>query len=192
MQTVGDIVDSISRRVRDASNTAHTRAFVRDLIDRVQVVVNAKQAYVYQDTTLVTTPGQALYRLETALAGTIDVTDVHTSGDRHIPRIDPWKNLWKLSPTWLTDTGSPRGWAQIGRTLFAIWPTPATAETLTVSGTKVTNAIVSDLDILEFRDEYADIIKDLVTALLLFRQRDIDMIGEVVKRMQMRLGILGE
>lgn len=175
-QTAGSIVTSIARRVRDETNTAHTSAFVRSLIDRVQVILNAHQEYLISEATLNLTQGQALYTLESDLPGLIEITDVKL-GDQSLAEIVPWRNLWKISNTWLTDRGTPIGWAKIGRSLLAIHPTPDSPVTITVTGTKITQAITSDDDIVELRDEDIDIVKEIVVTLLLLKQRDLDTAG---------------
>lgn len=179
--TAGTLIDSISRRIRDASNTANTRALIRDVLDRVQVAINAHQSYVYREIPLATSPGVALYRLGEDVQGLFTVTSVEKDFVE-LDMITPWRNLWKLSPTWLTDGGPARGWAMIGKTLLAIYPVPAYSETLTVIGPAITTTLSADDVFMELRDEDNDIAREIATAIFLFRWRDLDMASPIVSR----------
>ena len=189
--SAGTLIDSISRRVRDANNTAHSRSFVRDILDRMQVIINAKQEYVLTTTSIVATPGQALYTVETDLGSTIEVTEVSIAG-RELDETT-WANLHRVSPTYLKDkSGTPNFWAKIGRSLIVIYPAPDHAVTIDFTGSKITTKLNDDTIPVELRREDEDILKDLVTALLLTRQRDLDMVPELVKRVQGKLGLQSE
>lgn len=186
--TAGTLIDSIARRVRDANNTAHSRAFVRDLIDRVQVIINAKQEYQLTETILTATPGQALYNVENDLGSTITVTEVSIDG-RELDETT-WSNLHRISSTYLTDKAGTVGfWAKVGRSLVAIYPTPLTPVEIIFTGSKITTPLNDDEITLDLRAEDEDIVKDLVTALLLTRQRDLDTVQGIIEHMGMKLGL---
>lgn len=175
------LVDSILLRLRDPNARAHPRELVRDIVSRVQVDVNALRSYVLADYMLRTTPGKAIYRMDSDIQGLVKVTEVQRSS-HYIDEITPWRNLWKLSPTWRTDAGQTQGWAMIGMTLFAVWPTPTTQELYVVRGPALTPDLVSDALSTPFRAEDQDIVKDLATALLLLRWRDMDTMQMMVDR----------
>lgn len=184
----GDLIDSISRRVRDTNNTAHSRAFVRDVLDRSQTILNVHNKYVISTINFTTVPGQALYQVGSDINGIQRVTDVEQLSSR-IDEVLPWRNLWKLSPTWLTDSGPIAGWAMIGKTLFAIYPTPTVATTIQLRGPAITTELNADTVPMDLRDEDTDILRDLVTAMLLFRQRDLDMLQPIMLRLIDKLGL---
>ena len=186
--TAGDLVNSISRRVRDASNTAHSSAFVLDILDRSQVILNAHRKFQLSTVNLTTVPGQALYTLPGNINGIQRVTEVERDGSR-LDELVPWRNLWKLSPTWFTDVGDTLGWGMIGKTLLALWPVPVVATTLQIKGPAITAELTSTNTTMALRDEDSDILRDLVTAMLLFRQRDLDMIEPIVGRMVDKLNL---
>lgn len=179
--TASDLIDSISRRVRDASNTAHTRAFVRDLLDRSQVIVNAHREYIVSTINLVTQPGKSLYAVGSDITGLQRVTAIDDASGR-LDEIRPWRNLWKLSPTWHTDAGPILGWAMIGKTTLALYPVPSVPVTLQLRGPAITTKLNADAVPMDLRNEDADIVRDIVTSLLLFRQRDLDMVTPLVLR----------
>lgn len=182
------IVDSILRRLRDPFGEAHPRSLVLDIYSRVQVAVNAFRSYVFVRFPLQTVPGKPLYAIDSDIVGMHRVTDIAIGG-RHIDEIIPWRNLWKLSPTWYTDAGSVQGWTMVGLGMLAIYPVPHISETLIVSGPLITPILTDDDMPISFRKEDADIAIDLTIALLLLRWRDLDMVGEIAGRAGERLQI---
>lgn len=175
------LISSIARRVRDPNNTAHTQAFVRDILDRVQVIVNDKQEYVLTDTVLTATPGQVLYSVENDLGNIVTVTRVSING-RDLDRQN-WHNLHRINSKWLqAKGGTPTAWAPIGRSLIAIYPAPDYAAEITFTGTKITTALSDNNIQLEVELEDEDVIREIVTAILLIRQRDLDMVGPIISR----------
>jgi hypothetical protein len=179
--TAGTLISSISRRVRDANNTAHTSAFVRDILDRAQVTINARQEYVLTDTVLTATPGKVLYNVENDLGSSIKVTEVSIDG-RDLDEIT-WANLHRISPTYLTDkSGTPEAWARIGRSLVAIYPAPNVPIEITFTASKITTELNDDNIPLELRAEDEDVVRELTTAILLIRQRDTDVVTEIIRR----------
>ena len=188
---VGDLIDSVARRVRDDSNTAHTRAFVRNLFDRVQQVFNVNQESVLITRPITKTKNKTLYILETDLQGIIDVQNVRLNGKR-LDQIKPWRDLYKLSATWLTDTApQPEGWAAIGRTLVAVYPAPATDIELEFQGIALTTPLTDDAVPLQLELEDEDIVREIVTAMLLLRQRDLDVMQDIIARAAGKLGLQG-
>lgn len=186
--TAGTLIDSIARRVRDPNNTAHSRAFVRDILDRMQVIVNAQKEYILTDTTINATPGKAIYSVETDLGSSITVTTVTIDG-RELDQ-QTWTNLHRLNRNWLTaKSGKPFAWAPIGRSLVAIYPAPDHEAEITFTASKRTTPLNADEIPLELRREDEDIVRDLTTAILLLRQRDLDTCPEIIKRAIQKLGL---
>jgi len=190
MTTIGDHIDVIARRVRDASNTAHSRAFVRNIFTRAAAVINTQQEYLYDTVTLsVGTAGKALYTVETDLGEISRVAEVSVN-DSILDEVKPWRDLWKISPTWLMDTASvPKAWAAIGRDRVAIWPAPSSDIAITFTGPRGRFPAGSDSLETGFRDEDDETVRELTVALLLLRQRDLDVIEPVLGRMAGKLGI---
>ena len=188
MTPAGDFVDAIAQRVRDPSNTAHPRADIRDVLNRVQTIINANQALVLETIPLTLVPGQTLYPLETDLPSLVTVTDIEFE-NRFLDRI-PWRNLWKVSNTWLSgDNHEPRAWAMIGRTLLAVYPVPAVSTVVAVKGPIITRLLTDDNVPVNLRDEEMDIVVDLTTAVLLLRQRDLQNSALLTARAVDKLGL---
>lgn len=186
--TAGTLIDSIARRVRDPNNTAHSRTFVRDILDRSQVALNAYKEYILTETIQIATPGQALYSVETDLGSSITVTDVLIDG-RELDE-QTWTNLHRLNRNWLTaKSGKPFAWAPIGRSLIAIYPAPDHEAEITFIASKRTVPLTADEIPLELRKEDEDIVRDLTTAVLLLRQRDLDMIPAIIQRIGGKIGL---
>lgn len=190
MTAISSYIDSIARRVRDASNTGHTRAFVRDIFTRCSSVINYQQEYVYDTVTLTNgTANTALYRLEADIGIVSSIGDVEVGGDS-LELVDPWRDLWKLSSTWLTDRASvPLAYAPIGRDLVALWPAPMVDIAITFTGVRGNFQAAAETEDNGLRDEDNDLIRELTTAILLFRQRDLDSIQGVITRLTGKLNV---
>lgn len=184
-----DLIDSIARRVRDPNNTAHSRALVRDLLDRVQVLINAQEEFIITEQLLVTTPGKAIYSVQETFGDVVQVKDIDV-GVTSLNFIRSWRDLWKLSPTWLTDRAStPKGWTRIGRTLLVLYPAPSREIALTVTSVKRTTELVSEDSVLDFESQDADLVREAVFALLLWRQKDNDTASLHIRRLEERFNI---
>ena len=186
----GEIVDTIAKRVRDIGNNAHPRAEVRDVFNRMQTAVNARQGYVLETTDVTLAPGQALYRIETVTPNLFTITDVEVDG-RYLDRI-PWRNLWKASARWLFDTRDPLSWSTIGRSLLVVYPVPAQPRIVHATGPKITRLLVDDNTPVDLRDEDIDIPIDLATAYFLLKNRDIEASQLLTLRAADRLGLQQE
>lgn len=176
------LLASISRRVRDDNQTAHTASFILDLLDRVQVIVNAQQEAITTTRVVTNTKNTSLYSLEGDLQGLTAVQNVRIAGQR-LDEITPWRDLYKLSATWLTDTGIPQGWARLGQTLIAVWPAPASDIQLDFQGVALPTPLTTNSVDLELALEDEDIAREIMVALLLMRQRDIDSVKEIIGRL---------
>lgn len=184
---IGDLVDTISLRIRDENNVGSSRALIRRLIDYVQTQINLEEAYVVNSQNITLEPGVAIYAFDNNAPGFSIVTDLRIN-DIPLERSD-WNTLWKLSLSWLNDAGYPYTWARAGRTLIAVYPVPDITIQATLYGPKILDAVSSDDQDFELRDEEGDIVIDLVTSLLLFRQRDIDMVGAIAVRASDRVRV---
>lgn len=186
--SAGTLIDSIARRVRDPNNTAHSRAFVRDILDRTQVTVNVHKEYILTETILSATPGKALYSVETELGSSATVTDVLING-RELDQ-QTWQNLHRINRSWLSaQSGLPIAWSPIGRSLVAIYPAPNYEAEITFIASKITTALTVDAIPMELRAEDEDVVRDLTTALLLLRQRDLDTCPPIIQRAVGKLGL---
>ena len=183
------LITAIRRRVRDENATAHTQAFVRDLLDRSQVAINTTTRSVVSDTTLNTTAGQAIYHVETDLTAAITPERVLWNS-QVIDQIEDWRELARMDRSWLVRRGDEiRAWTLIGHNLLVLYPALRVADTVTVRSSKVTAALSADATLLELPEELETLAMDLVTTLLLLRQRDLDMVeewaGKAAEKMQM-------
>jgi hypothetical protein len=181
------ILASVSRRARDASQTAHSASFILSLLDRVQGLVNVQQQSLQATIAYSNTQAKTLYSLTEDLPGLVVISNVRL-GNQRLDEITPWQNLFKLSPTWLTDTASqPQGWSRLGQDLIAVWPAPSTNITLNFQGVAATAPLNNSGQDLELAFEDEDIIRELMVALLLLRQRDLDSVSAIIQRMANKL-----
>lgn len=186
-----DVIDSLARRVRDPNNTAHPRDLVRDLLDRVQVLINGKEKFIAQTQLFTTTPGQAIYSIQATFGDLVEVTDVDHD-ECSLSHILNWRSLWKINPHWITDQQpTPEGWATLGRTLLVIYPAPSQEVTLKVTGVKRTTELVSESSIFDLESQDADLVKDAVQSILLWRQKDSDTASLFIRRLEERMVIQG-
>ncbi len=172
------LITAIRRRIRDENATAHTQAFVRDLLDRSQVAVNATTRSVVSDSTLTTAAGQAIYHVETDLTSAITPERVLWNS-QVIDRIEDWRELARMDRSWLIRRDSEiKAWTMIGHNLIVLYPALTIASSAVVRCSKVTAALTLDATTLELPEELETVAMDLVTTLLLLRQRDLDMVEE--------------
>lgn len=183
----GEAVTTISARLRDPSNTAHPRADIRDILNRVQTILNVSEGYVLEATPVTLIPGQAIYRLDNHMPNLAVVTDVGI-GQHFLDRV-PWRDLWKISGTWMTDVGEPRAWAMIGKTLVAVYPIPSQPVVVDFRGPVITTQLTDDNIPLDLRDEDADIAIDIATSIFLLRQRDLEASAGILSRAMGKLGM---
>lgn len=189
MSDAGDLVDMIAHRLRDPGNIRHSRADVRDILGRVQTLINAAQNYVLERTGFMTIPGQTIYRMATHFPNLVTVTDIEVDLT-YLDRVS-WRNFWKVSQTWQTDVGQPRAWSMIGRGLVVIYPVPGAPFEVFVQGPKICTALTDDAIPLDLRGEDMDSVLDLTTAIYLLRQRDTEDSRILMTRARDKLGIQG-
>jgi hypothetical protein len=190
MTDIATYIDSISRRVRDATNTAHSRDFIRDVFTRASSVINSRQEYIIDTVTITAgTKGKAIYTLEGDLGGISRLTEVEVNNES-LEKVEPWRDLWKLSATWLTDTSDvPLAWAAIGRDRAAIYPAPLSNIPITFSGVRGSFQTLAETEETGLRDEDADIVREITVALILLRWRDLDMVKPILGRMGAKMNI---
>jgi hypothetical protein len=175
MATVAStLINTVRRRVRDENSTVYTDAHMLDLFTRCEVYVNAARGSILDTATLTVTANQAIYNVPTALTTISKVTNVRVDGTR----IDyvPWRTLKHYSRHWNNDAAeTPDVWSLIGWTLLVLYPAPNnTNHTISVIGHKITTTLTATTDTLEVPEKDEEVVQDLVTAILLNRQRDLD------------------
>ena len=185
--SAGTLISSIRRRVRDDNATAHTQTFVRDLLDRAQVAVNAASRNIITDTTLSTVAGQAIYHVETDLANAISPERVLWN-NQVIDRIEDWRELARMDKMWLVRRDNEiKAWAMIGNNLLILYPALRVADSVVVRSNKVTNALSVDATLLEIPEELETIAMGLTTVLLLLKQRDLDRVEEITQEVSEKM-----
>lgn len=168
-ETSGSLATVVSRRVRDPNNTAHPAVDVRNLFTHAQRIINTHTEGILQASSLAITAGTALIDF----SATIPLVDKLLSirkDNIELPMV-PWESLQHANPTWLAARGTPEVWAPIGRTMFALYPAPDRAISMTLVGTKTTASLTSSATTTDLPDRHMPALLNLVEQLLLMRQR---------------------
>lgn len=182
----GPLVSEILLRVRDPDAKLTSRDFVRARLSDAQRLVNARFAFLYDETTLVTEPLRLFYPLTALLPAATRPVFV-TEGERNLVPI-PWRSFWHLSRGWpRTVRNAFQLWSLIGRDLLVVWPAQRTSVNLTVKSAKLTTALDSDNDPLELADEVLPMVVDLATVLTLLKAREYGSMTEAVALWKARM-----
>lgn len=174
MAVAGDLVSDLARRVRDPQNTAHTRATVRDILDRAQVLLVRYYGVLIRERVFTHTVSRCLYELDPA--DTLRILDIFL--DTTEKRLFPvqWPQLFhQAGPLWWRTTvdGDPTTWAYVGTKHFVIWPAPFdTAVDVIIREQHRPAALTADTVTIELPDEHVPALMDLAEALILLRGRD--------------------
>jgi len=176
MALADQLVDDLLRRVRDQQGSTHPRATVRDLLDRAQVLYVRHTGTLIRERTFTATPTRALYPLDPT--DTLRIVDIFVTDTQE--RLWPvhWQQLvhqfgqlW-----WRTQRATgPTTWANVGTTLFALWPAPTIAGgdiDLTIRDQRRPAALGDDTVEIELPAEYHPAMLDFCETVLLLRGRD--------------------
>lgn len=179
--TAGTLVDTVLQRVRDPQGSAHTRAFVRDVLTKTQQLVNVATKSVTTSVTLTTDPWLGWYPVFASFPTAGRIIAVRDAG-RDLVEV-PWRSLAQTSHTWLRDVG-PRheAFAVIGRDLLVVYPTVDRAVTLTLVAASAPAALDSDDDVPALPPDVIPLWLDVAVAVLLARSRQFDGLAVVIQR----------
>lgn len=176
MAMVGPLIDDVLRRVRDPQASATSRATVRDLFDRAQVLFVRWTGTLIRERSFVLTPERLLYDLDPA--DTLRILEVTRDSDAK--RLYPvrWNQLFHQQGSlwWRTFTaGGPVVWAHVGTRHFAVFPAPTVAlgnVTVTIRDQRRPTALTADSVDLDLDSDFHPALLDFVEALLLLRMRE--------------------
>lgn len=173
MATNGDdLIDSLARRIRDNSNTAFSRVFLLDLLNRVSRCLCAALRLKIRSVSFAPTAQRVLYQTSAFASDVIRVVAVREGG-RDLQEVPP-DHLTFQDNEWVRRQGPrPEVWARIGRDIVAIAPCQMQSPpTLTIDYVAIPTAITDAATPIECpQDEYVSVLLDLSEALALLSGR---------------------
>lgn len=183
-----NLIDELSRRVRDTANLGYPRATVLNILNRCQRSINARLALVHGTATLTTT-NTPLYSVPDIATDIVRVSAIRDDG-RELTKI-PFGQLPAQSRTWVRLFGPrPEAFGHIGRDLLFVIPTPLVPVDLTVVYvTQTANMDDGAVTPLSLPDEHAALLLDLSEAVLLFRGREFRAMQQALARVAPALGL---
>lgn len=188
-QAAVQLLELVARRVRDPSNTAHSRAFILALLSETQRCVNGIAEEVVTTATLTVPPYRSVLPLEETLPTALRVTGIRDETGQSLTPV-PWNALAHANRRWWRSTASrSRVWSTIGRDLLLVSPMAPDTQTLTAVFVKKTDALSSEASVTEVTDATDDVVEDLTEALLLLKSRRLDAVPVALKRVAEFAGV---
>lgn len=186
--TGNNLIDELSRRLRDTNNLGYPRATVLDILNRSQRSINARLSLVHATATLTTT-NSPLYSIPAIATDIVRVSAIRHDG-RELTKI-PWEQLAAQGRGWPRQFGpKPEEFGHIGRDLLFVVPLVAVPVDLTVVYVRQTpdmdDGVVTPLAV---PDEHASLVLDLSEAVLLYRGREFRAMQQALSRVAPALGI---
>ena len=181
-QTAATLLDIVALRVRDPSNTAHSRSTVLGLLSDAQRLVNGIAEEVVATATLTVPPYRTILPVEENLATCLRLTGMRDESGRSLTPV-PWRALAHANRAWWRATASrSRCWSTIGRDLVVVTPAAPDTQTLTAVFVTKTTALATEATVTEVTNATDAAIMDLTEALLLLKSRRLDAVGGPMAR----------
>jgi hypothetical protein len=182
------LIDELSRRLRDTGNFGYARGDILSILNVSQRAVNARLGLVLSSATL-TTVNTPLYSVPAIATDIVRVVEVRDS-DRILTKV-PYEHLVYQDQNWLRLYGAQAEvFANIGRDLLAIIPTPVVPTSLTITYVKQpTDLADAATPLWDLPDEHKSLVLDVVEAVLLFRGREFENMQAVLERIAPALGL---
>lgn len=171
MATAGQLVSEVLRRTRDEQASATSRATVRDLLDRSQVLLVRHYSAIIQQRTFTSTANQLVYDVDASAV--LRIVDVYIANVRLSPV--RWPSLFaQEGPLWWRRiaTTRPRVWAHLGTRHFIMYPASIATFTVTIREVIRPIALSADSVDVELPSEFHPALLDLTEALVLLRRRE--------------------
>jgi len=181
-----ELIDQVLHRVRDPQGVVASRAFVLDMLSKAQQLVNAKLAFVLDETPLVTEPLRCFYPIRSLLPQSQTVMFV-TVGNKDLLRV-PWRGFWAMKRGWPREVAEQMQlWSLVGRDVLVLWPSRRVATTVTVKSAKLTTPLVNEQSVPDLPDDVLPLVVDLAEVLVLLKMRKADMAGEAMTMLHGRI-----
>ena len=185
---VSTAIDLVLTRLRDPNATAHSRAFVMNLLSEAQRLVNAASGSVVASSALATEAQRQLYLITSSLPSVVRVLGVR-EGPRDLEQLD-WRVLYQAFPRWHRAIGSRfEVFCLIGRDLLVVHPAKTEASSVDVIYVKLTTAFALETDLFEIPDDLIPLAIDLTEAVLLLKNRSLVAAAVVGDRIAEKLGL---
>lgn len=177
MTTAAEVIDELLPRVRDdVAGRVHDRAFVLDLVDRLQRVVARSQGLLIGDRFLLTEHERCIYDVDTTEV--LRVVDVRL-GERLLSPTR-WTRYSQLRRDWWRHGSGElsevlQSWAPFGPSKMIVWPAIRLPLPQTLVSMRVQlqpTPLVAEITDLDIPDEYVPQLLDLAEAFLLYKQKD--------------------
>jgi hypothetical protein len=169
------LVTKVATRARDASNIAHSRADVVEIMSHAQRAVNSRLRSFVKTVAVTPVAGRSLYVTSEIAADAVRPIAIRV-GVRDLTEVC-WTSLVANDGRWLRTTGkAPQVFATIGRTMYAVVPAYAgLPQDLTVVYIPALDDLDDDVaDFPVIADEHVPLMLDLTEALLLMRARVLE------------------
>jgi len=179
--TIGNLVDILLERVRDAQGQFHARSLVREVFLNCQWQMYLALKPELSTTTLSTVPGQNHYRLTTNNLG-LRVMHVRDGG-RDLTKLSDFSQFTHLDRLWWGKVG-PRheAWTQLGQDYLLIYPTSSSSITLDIVYVPMYVGYGSDGDTVLIPQEYHESLLRLAEGIILLRQKDFAASQQAINR----------
>ncbi len=179
--TGSDLINRLSARLRDTSNTGYPRATILNVINRVQDCVNVRLGLVHNTATF-STSNTALYSTSAIASDYAYPVQVFDGNNIELDLI-PFDRLVQQDEHWLRRFGArPVVAAPVGRELLVISPIPTVPMTMTVRYVKHPTTLVDGAGAWDLPDEHVGLVLDLCEAVLLLMPRDFQALQAAVQR----------
>ena len=183
------LIERVSLRVRDPSNTAHGRSTVLALLSESQRLVNGIAEEVVATASLTVPPYRTILPIEENVPTALRVTGVRDESGRSLTPV-PWNALAHANRRWWRATSTrSRVWSTIGRDMLVVSPAAPDTQTLTVVFVKRTDALATEAAITEVITSTDDVVCDLTEALLLLKARRLDAVPGPLGRVAAFAGV---
>lgn len=185
-----EAINTLQLRVRDPQGSAHSNTLVLDLLSRCQQILNDALKLVIDETTLTTIPYQNFYTIDTLLPSTLSILSVK-DGNSDLQKLSSLDDLKAISWNWHRQIDAKHHcWLQLGETQLVLWPAKDYESSVTIVSTQLTPVLTSfQQDTLAISTEKTPFLLDLVEAILLMRQRDLEHASQKLDMLLQTLGI---
>jgi len=170
MATTGaTLIDALSRRLRDTSNTAHSRDLLKRILTHSQRAINLAQQAKKASVSFTPDPGRTIYTRTEVAANVGRILRI--IADRTLPEVR-WPMLQDTDRHWYRAIGGRHvQWARIGGNLFVLHPALWEPEAVTVIYVTVPADVIDGATNVDLPDELLPMVMDLAEGIMLAKAR---------------------
>ena len=188
------MADVVMKRAYAYGGQAHDKSWVISILSKCQRVANAYLRSVRDSASLSVLKQKLVYSIADEMSECLDVTKVTESRSgvaEELARVDNLAELASYDVDWFRNITGTRyeAWCQVGRDLLVIYPSKASAGTVTVHYTKLTDPLVNNTDEFDLSDDDVDVVLDLAELVVLARDKEISAGMEKAGQLASRLGM---